>query len=251
MIIIIVSLIIIVASAVFTFRNKKNLRFFIFVSSLSITLICTFYYYYLKNIESIDALLTHKETIIDILTMNAGSDPDKLQIRQMVNETIDLLVPFIYFLDAFIYSFIGFYVIKYLYNKINTPKEDKSGNEQMVPDGIERFKVMDYLIFLFIVGWSVVLLVDRSKNYSLYMAGLNVSLILSSFYLIQAIGIIKFLMKKKGIPLTLLPAVILLLLFFGMEYFVFFLIILSSIGAFDFWADFRKLGLDTKNSNIV
>ena len=248
MIIIIVSLIIISASAVFTFRNNKNLRFFIFVSSLSITLICTFYHYYLKNIESVDALLSHKNTIIDLLSLNAGADSDKVQITQMVNEIIDLLVPFVYFLDAFIYSLIGFYIIRYFINRNNKTTNNKAGKEQILSEGIERFKVTDYLIFLFIAAWSVVLLVDRSMNYYLYMAGLNISLMLSSFYLIQAFGIIKFLLKKKSIPFTLLPAVILLLLFFGMEYFIFVLIILSSIGAFDFWADFRKLEPDTKKS---
>jgi hypothetical protein len=197
-----------------------------------------------------------KAVFIDGLNKNNIPDNERRQIIQRVNEAIDIVeyvVPFTYFLDALIFSIIGYYLIKYVfYNKRKIPKDDfkseNAGNKEINFEGIDRFKVPEYLIFLFIAVWFAVLLVDRSKNYFLYIAGLNIALILSTFYLIQAFGIIKFVLRKKGMPFFLFPAVILLFLFFGMEYFIFILIILSSIGAIDFWVDFRKLELDIKKS---
>jgi len=221
------------------------------VSSLSITFIFTFNHYYLKNFKNIDLLMNSKEGLIDILNGNNISDSDKKQIIQNVNETIDIVenvVPFAYFLNAFVLSFFGFYFIKYVFYKQNKGENNNTSNGGINFEGIERFKVTEYLIFLFIAGWFVVLLVDRSKNYFLYMAGLNIALILSSFYLVQAFGIIKFVLHKKGMPFSLLPAVVLSFLIFGIEYFIFILIILSSVGAIDFWVDFRKLELDTKKT---
>ncbi len=200
--------------------------------------------------------MNSKTVFIDGLNQNNIPDNERRQIIQRVNEAIDIveyIVPFTYFLDALIFSIIGYYLLKYVfYKQRKIPKDDfkseNAGNKEINSEGIDRFKVPEYLIFLFIAVWFAVLLVDRSKNYFLYMAGLNIALILSTFYLIQAFGIIKFILRKKGMPFLLLPAVILSFLFFGMEYFIFILIILSSIGAIDFWVDFRKLDLDTKKS---
>jgi hypothetical protein len=245
-----------VASAVFTFKNNKGLRFFIFVSSLSITLICTFNHYYLKNIKNIDILVNSKNVFIQSLNQNNIPDNERSQMIQKINETINIaeyVVPFFYFLDALIFSLLGFYFFKYVFYKQNKISKSVSINKnendkEIIFEGIEIFKVTEYLIYVFIAGWFVVLLVDRSKNNYLYLAGLNIALILSSFYLIQAFGIIKFILHKKGIPFSLVPAIILLFLFFGTEYLIFILIILSSIGAIDFWADFRKLELGIKKS---
>jgi hypothetical protein len=255
-IILIISIIIIGASAVFTFRNNKDLRFFIFVSSLSITLICTFNHYYLKNNKNIDILMSSKNIFIDSLNQNNIPDKERSQMIQKINEAIDIMeyiVPFAYFLDALIFSLLGFYLFQYFFNKQSKISGSDSaskneGNEEINIKGIERFKVYEYLVFVFIAGWFVVLLVDRSNNNYLYLFGLNIALILSGFYLIQAFGIIKFILRKKGMPSSILPAIILLFLLFGIEYFIFILIILSSIGAIDFWADFRKLELNIKKS---
>ncbi|MBN2402283.1 MAG: DUF2232 domain-containing protein [Spirochaetes bacterium] len=253
---IIISLVIIGASAGYTFRNNKNLLFFIFVSSLSITFIFTFNHYYQKNSKNIDVLINSKERLVEILNEDNISESERRQMIQRIDETIELVeyvVPFAYFINAFIFSFFGLYFLKFILNKHKkSEKKNSAKGEKDIAginlEGIERFKVTEYLIFLFIAGWFTVLLVDRTENYFLYMAGLNIALILSSFYLIQAFGIIKFFLQKKGMPFSIIPAIILSFIFFGIEYLIFILILLSSLGAIDFWVDFRKLGLNAKKS---
>jgi hypothetical protein len=197
-----------------------------------------------------------KNTFIESLNQNKIPDNERNQMIQRINEAVSIveyIVPFAYFIDALIFSLLGFYFFKFVFYKQRKDPEAGSAAkndslEELNFNGIEIFKVPEYSIFIFIAAWFVVLLVDRSKNDYLYLAGLNIALILSSYYLIQAFGIIKFILHKRRMPFSLLPAAILLFLFFGIEYFIFILIILSSIGAIDFWADFRKLELNVKKS---
>lgn len=198
--------------------------------------------------------MNSKESLLGLLKENNISDIEKKQIIQRMDETLDLVkyvVPFAYFLNAFFLSLAGLYFLKYIFRKLNINKinkiEENNSNISLI-DGIERFKIKEYLIFVYIAGWFVVLLVDRTKYNYIYITGLNIALILSCFYLIQAFGIMKYMLAKKNIPFSLLPAVIVAFLFLGMEYFFFIVIILSSIGVIDFWVDFRKLQLETKKS---
>jgi hypothetical protein len=253
------SFIIVGATAGYTFKNNKNLRFFIFLTSLSITFIFAFNHYYLKNVKNIDILQDNKNKFSDILKESNIPDSERKQIIQKIDETLDIvkdMIPFAYFLSAFILSFVGFFLIKYLFiywkfvKSDNTEiklKEDENKNNTFY-DGIEKFKVFDYLIFIYIAAWFIVLLVDKKIYYYLNIAGLNIALIIACYYLIQAFGIIKFLLKKKGLPSSLLLIIVFSLLIFGMEYMIFLLIILSSLGAIDFWADFRKLEMNIKQS---
>jgi hypothetical protein len=247
----IITFIIVGASAGYTFRISKKLVYFIFISSLSLTLIFSFNHYYLKNFKNTDLLMNSKETLLGLLKENNISDIEKKQIIQRMDETLDLVkyvVPFAYFLNAFFLSLAGLYFLKYIFRKLNINKIEENNSNIALIDGIERFKIKEYLIFVYIAGWFVVLLVDRTKYDYIYITGLNVALVLSCFYLIQAFGIMKYMLAKKNIPFSLLPAAIFAFLFLGMEYFFFILIILSSIGVIDFWVDFRKLQLETKKS---
>ncbi|MFH0975923.1 MAG: DUF2232 domain-containing protein [Spirochaetota bacterium] len=257
----IISFIIIGAAAGYTFKNNKNLRFFIFVTSLSITFIFAFNHYYLKNVKNIDILQENKNKFADILKESNVTESEKKQMIQKIDETLYIvkdMMPFAYFLSAFILSIAGFYIMKFLfiYWKFNRPDnaekklKGEENNKNIFFDGIEKFKVIDYLIFIYIAAWFIVLLVDKMNYYFLYIAGLNIALILACFYLIQAFGILKFFLKKKGLPSSLMLLIVFSLLVFGMEYMMFSLIILSSIGAIDFWADFRKLDMDVKQSNL-
>lgn len=251
----IITFIIVGASAGYTFRISKKLVYFIFISSLSLTLIFSFNHYYLKNFKNTDLLMNSKEALLGLLNDNNISDVEKKQIIQRMDETLDLVkyvVPFAYFLNAFLLSLAGLYFLKYIFRKLNINKtnkiiEENSHNIELI-DGIERFKIKEYLIFVYIAGWFAVLLVDRTKYNYIYITGLNIALVLSCFYLIQAFGIMKYMLAKKNIPFSLLPAVIFAFLFLGVEYFFFIIIILSSIGVIDFWVDFRKLQLETKKS---
>jgi len=108
--------------------------------------------------------------------------------------------------------------------------------------GLEFFQLHDYFIYALILGWLAVLLVDKSEYAIIYITGLNIALIFSILYLIQSLGIVKYFLIQKGLPLFIIPVTLITILFLGLKVTLFISIILSSVGAIDFWADFRKLG---------
>lgn len=237
----IISFIVIGSTAGFILRNNKKFQTFLFISTLSISLISASNYYYLKNFRNIDILQNSKQDFISVINKNEIPDSEKNEINQRLDETITIIsdmVFFVYFLNSLLMSLICFYPVKFILFRFFRKGDDYNWI-------IEEFRLKEYLIFIFIAGWLIVLLVDR-KNYFIYTTGLNISLILSCFYLIQAFGIIKFIFKKKNFPFFFIPVVLLVFLFIGVEYLFFVLIILSSIGILDFWLDFRKLNLNKK-----
>ncbi len=253
----IISFIFIGSAAGYSIGKKKKLVFFIFVSSLSIAFIFTINHYYLIDFKKIDLIQNRKDELTNLLKENNLPESEKKQIIQSIDESMDIivqLIPFAYFLNSLVLSFLSLYFIKFIFNKFHILGEDKSNNNingntnNDINDSIEGFRIKEHLIFFFIAGWFIVLLVDRNTNYFLYMTGLNTALIFSCFYLIQSFGILKHLFVKKGIPFLLLPGFIIFFIFLGQEYFLFILVVLSGIGALDFWVDFRKLNPDAGNS---
>ncbi len=87
----------------------------------------------------------------------------------------------------------------------------------------------------------LVLLVDGQEYPLIYLIALNMGLITALFYLVQAMGVIKFFLMKRNMPRYLLPVMFLFLLLTGLQILPFFLIILAGFGTLDLWADFRKL----------
>jgi hypothetical protein len=254
----IISFIIIGASAGYSIRQKKNLLFFVLAASLSIAFIFTFNHYYLKNYKNTDILQNSKSGILSLLEGNEVPESEKQQIVQKVDESLEIIkqiIPFAYFMNSLLLSFFSLYFLKIIFFKFIKQYDKKETKEAIEKSDnltgvnaiwaetfkLETFKIKEHSIFIFIAGWLVVLLVDRNSNDFLYLSGLNIALILSSIYLIQAIGIIKYLFIKKNVPFIVIPISFFLFLFFGVEYFLFVLIVLSGIGIIDFWADFRKL----------
>lgn len=239
----IISFLIIGSASGFVLRNNKKFQIFILISTLSITLISASNHYYLKHFRNIDVLQDSKQIFIDIVKGSEISESERTEVIQRLDETINIIsdmIVFVYFLNSLVLSLISFYPLKVFLFRLFKKKDDY--NEK-----IEYFRLREYFIFAFIAGWLIVLLVDR-ENYFIYTTGLNISLILSCFYVIQAFGIIKFIFKKKNFPFFIFPVILLIFLFIGIEYLFFIVIIISSIGVLDFWLDFRKLNVKKEDT---
>ena len=85
------------------------------------------------------------------------------------------------------------------------------------------------------------MLLDSTNYPAITVIALNVALAASALYIIQAFGIIKFFIIKKGMPVFLFPLMIITLLLLGPSIIMFAMIVLIGIGALDLWGDFRKL----------
>jgi hypothetical protein len=220
----------------YAFKNTKPLHFYILAVTLSLTALSTANYYYLKIGNNIDLLEHSRKGFIEYVNKSEVPEDKRKEIMTRLNATMDMVrdvVPFSYFLNFIVFSAFFFMMLKSLLRKMAPNIEDIGG--------LEHFKLNDYFIFTIIAGWMAVLLVDKTAYEFIYIAGLNIALIFSCLYFIQAIGIIKFFMIQKGFsPYIMLAAVP--LMFLGAEYALFFSVMLASFGAIDFWADFRKMG---------
>jgi hypothetical protein len=106
---------------------------------------------------------------------------------------------------------------------------------------LEYFRMNDYLIFLFIGSWAFFLILDSDLATLINIVSLNIALMLSILYAIQALGIAKFFLIRRGLPLFLLPLLVVSLMMLGIPAFTFVAILLTGLGTLDLWADFRKL----------
>ncbi len=115
----------------------------------------------------------------------------------------------------------------------------------MVPQatirGLEFFRLNDFAIFVLIAGWAMYLFVDPTLSRIVSAAGFNIGMVTLTLYFVQALGVIKFMILKKGWSGYLLPALLLGVVFTGPPGMVLAIIILSGLGTLDLWADFRKL----------
>jgi uncharacterized protein YybS (DUF2232 family) len=222
----------------YSLRNRKSIQFFLLFSSLTLTVLFSGNYYFLKIHKGIEILGRSKEGIIEIINSSNFSVSERREFTAQLDESLDILrdiIPFAYFINSIIFSLLFFYFARVILKKFLK-------NHEKEAHGIEFFKLNDYFIFTLILGWLIVLLVDKREYYIIYISGLNIALIISVLYLIQSIGIFKFFLKKKGLPQFLIPLSVLVILFLGLKIVLFLSIILVGIGAIDFWADFRKIG---------
>ncbi len=231
------SLFIVGITAGYTFREKKSLQFFILISTFIITFLFAGNYYYLKAYKNTDILDKSKESIVAIVNASNIQKSEQEAFLERLDDSLEIvrdIIPFAYFINSLFFSIISFFLIR-LFMKQYIPGQEKS-------PGLEFFQLHDYFIYALILGWLAVLLVDKSEYAIIYITGLNIALIFSILYLIQSLGIVKYFLIQKGLPLFIIPVTLITILFLGLKVTLFISIILSSVGAIDFWADFRKLG---------
>lgn len=221
----------------YTMREKKSFQFYLVSASLVVGMVLSANYYALKFWKSIDLLEESRTQFIEYISRAEIPEEKKLELRstfEAAGVLIRALVPFSYFLNGLLFSAIGYAVARF-FLKMLADRGAGCGR------GIEYFRLNDYLIYALIAGWLGVMLVDAVRFSWLHTICLNTALVFSVLYVIQAVGIAKFFIIKKGFSFKLIVAVFIAIALVFTEALIFILVIMASIGAIDFWADFRKL----------
>lgn len=242
----------------YCFRRGLGLDFFITVSALAFTLLFTADYLFLKNFRGYDMvkagmdemamMLESSKAGIDQLAVQYNTPKEEVEkiradIETMIATMKDSkwiqmardIIPFSAFLLAVAIAGTSFFLM----TKITM----KKASALVKP--LQYFRLNDYFIFALIAGIAGLLLVKHEANPVLYVISLNMVLMVSVLYAIQALGIIKHLFIRRNIPVFILPLVILILTALSPVSVMFLMIIFTGIGSLDLWADFRKLGPDT------
>ena len=224
------------SAAGLTFRENRSFQFYLVTASLAVSLIFSANHFGLKKFADIDLFMLSKAQFAEQIMKSELPDDKKQELVSRLDtsmETMKNVVPFLYFLNGLFFSAVAFFVLRHVARRFSggTPIENR---------GLEYFRLHDYFIFTVILGWLGFMLIGGDSYQAVRVLALNTALVFSMLYVVQAAGIAKFFMLQRGIPLFVLPLVIFVMVSFFVELILFFLIIFASIGAIDFWADFRK-----------
>jgi len=248
----------------YTFREGKTFQFFILFSTISLTLFTSFNYYYMKVYSGFDLISESRSEMLKYLDQykneklkplaekNGNGDSTREIIAEFDRWTefvkddqwvgvAEDTMPFTLFIYALFFSASGYYIFKLWFSRFAPGS---------LSSGLEVFRLNDYFIFSVIAGWAIFLLIDKTDYYTVYLISVNIALIVSVLYLIQALGVIKFFLIKKNWPIWIMPLVILFIIFFGgAGALVFISLMLTGFGTLDLWADFRKLNSEININN--
>ncbi|HQL83495.1 MAG TPA: DUF2232 domain-containing protein, partial [Spirochaetota bacterium] len=219
----------------FTFKKGKSLEFFLITASVSMALIFTAVFYYLMLYENVDFIGMLRIEMVKILGATGAPEDIKAEmLAEFDGSRNDMIarVPFSAFAYSLAMAGIGFAIIRRFFGRMMG----------IVPGaGLEMFRLHDFFIFVLIAGLALFLLIDKSNYPVLHSAGLNIALVAALLYFTQALGVVKFLLMRRGVPGYVLPLAVAGMLIMGMWVAMFMLVMLSGVGALDVWADFRKL----------
>jgi uncharacterized protein YybS (DUF2232 family) len=227
----------------YCFRSMKSLQFFAILTSAVIGIALSGNYFYQKMNGGMDLLQDTRQRAVEFFSQAQMDEREREESLAKLDASLELLkdvMPFAYFLNALSTALIGYFLARALLRRTVAAAFEAA-------PGLELFRLHDYLIFGLIGSWLAVLLLNPESYSVPYIAGLNLALCLSSLYLLQAVGIAKFVMGARNIPPFVLPLALTVVVILGAEFIMFFSIVLLSIGALDFWADFRKLEAKSKN----
>lgn len=245
----------------YCFRKGLGLDFYLTVSAIAFTVLFTADYLALKNFKGYDMVkISLDEMVLTLENSKQGIDQlgaqyhtpkeeiDKIksdlnafiatmQDRKWVQMARDL-IPFSAFLLAAAIAGTSFLLMmKVTMKKVSADVK-----------ALQYFRVHDFFIFALIAGIAGLLLLKQESNPVLYTVSLNIALITAMLYTIQALGIVKFFFMAKGIPVFIIPLLLLIFTVISPGSIVFITIFFTGFGSLDLWADFRKLGSNIMNN---
>ncbi|MCU0848340.1 MAG: YybS family protein [Spirochaetes bacterium] len=226
-----------------SFKKRKSFQFYFIISAAAISVFFAGGYYYLINHNEVDLLKLSRVEMKKVLTESKTPDDIKGEILRDYEGWIESarnLIPLVSFLYSMLAAGVMFLAMRIFFSRFMDTKS--------IP-GLEMFRMNDFFIFTLIGGWLLYLLVDKSVSPFANMLGLNTALIASSLYFIQALGVLKYIAKNKGIPGYVIPLSLFVVSLTGLEVLMFILVFLTGFGTLDFWADFRKLSNNENKLN--
>jgi hypothetical protein len=229
----------------YTFKNGKSFEFYILTSSIALSILITGFFYYLAYYQNVDFIGMMRGELVRVMEMGGAPDDIKRQfIAEFDASRNDIIarVPFSSFLNSLLISALGFMMMGRFLSRTA-----RAG----AVAGLEFFRLNEYVIFVLIGGLAAYLLIDKSEYLILHSAGLNIALSAALLYFVQALGLIKFFLKKRGLPGYFLPLGLTVMLIMGLWMALFLFIMLAGFGALDVWADFRKRITDSTNKKDI
>ena len=221
-----------------TFRSGSSIQSFLLISSILLTVSFTGNYYYQLRVHDFDMVKESRAEMEKMLIQNKAPDDIRDQFLgdfDAYENIIRDIVPFSSFIYALILSALAFMGMSFIFPRFKFTRPVK---------GLEYFRLHDYSILALLGGWGVFLLTNRNDYHAINTIALNIALMSTVLYIIQAMGVIKFYIKKKGLPIYLFPLLFFIVIFLGIETVVFFSVLLAGLGTLDFWADFRKIEIN-------
>ena len=228
----------------FAYRSKRSVQFIVLTSVFLVFGIFAADYLYETNYMGASLANEAKTAVQSFLDSGRIDDKQKAEFAEQykfVMEIMKDLVPFMIFVSALMISFAGFSILDLIFKRILKA-------ENFVK-GIENFKVNEWLVFLVIVSISLIVFDQGGKFYPAKAAGKNILLVLTVIYFIQSLGILKFVLMKKRIPVFIMPLFLLGMAIFSFQVFGFVVMFLAGIGLLDIWADFRKFSPESIKSD--
>jgi len=242
----------------YCFKKGLGLDFYITVSSLLFAVSVTADYHILKYVKEYDfidhsvvgtvlLLEENKVKMGQVFDQYNVSEGDKKNFLESIDTYIDILndrkwvqfakdmLPFAAFFYSILLTGFSFFLMKKFFMK-------KFGEKVKA---LEFFKVNEFVIFILIAGWGIFIMIDKVQYPVITVIALNAGLAASALYTIQAIGIMKFFIMKRKMPVIILPLLIITLSLVPIV-FIFVMTMLTGIGILDLWGDFRKL-IQVKN----
>ena len=226
----------------FVIKKKMPLVRYVLIAPVLVTILFSGDYYY-KLMNGVDMVADSQKQVTDILLKREDvSNEDKEKIIGAINAAMDFLkeiVPFAIFINSLIFAAIGYIVVKFF---LFVSKKDAPAG------GLSAFELNGYIVFGLIGTWAMVLLAGN-ENKALFSLALNAALIITTLYLVQALGVISFFLKKNNMPDYLIVMLAVLLFFLSMSAGIFVVILLAGFGLLDLWVDFRKMHTAENNKN--
>lgn len=219
----------------YSYRAKKSVQFLLLSSAFALTAVLALDYAYESAFLGTDAAEQMDTAMKSFLSSSTADENQKKEFAAqygLVLESAKNLVPFMFFLSGLFIAFTGFTITDFVFRRILKAENFLKG--------IETFKMTEWLIFILIASIAAFIFGGEKLTDPVKKTGLNLTLVLAVMYFIQSMGILKFMLMKKRIPVIILPLFFIGLSVFSIQAFLFSVMLMSGVGALDIWADFRK-----------
>ena len=228
----------------FAYRSKRSVQFIVLTSVFLVFGIFAADYLYETNYMGASLANEAKTAVQSFLDSGRIDDKQKAEFAEQykfVMEIMKDLVPFMIFVSALMISFAGFSILDLIFKRILKAENSIKG--------IENFKVNEWLVFVVIFSIALIVLDKEGNFYPAKTVGKNILLVMTVVYFIQSLGILKFVLMKKRIPVFIMPLFLLGMAIFSFQVFGFVVMFLAGIGLLDIWADFRKFSPESIKSD--
>lgn len=228
----------------FAYRSKRSVQFIVLTSVFLVFGIFAADYLYETNYMGASLANEAKTAVQSFLDSGRIDDKQKAEFAEQykfVMEIMKDLVPFMIFVSALMISFAGFSILDLIFKRILKAENSIKG--------IENFKVNEWLVFVVIFSIALIVFDKEGNFYPAKTVGKNILLVMTVVYFIQSLGIIKFVLMKKRIPVFIMPLFLLGMAIFSFQVFGFVVMFLAGIGLLDIWADFRKFSPESIKSD--